>query len=162
MQSLRPTSILLGVLADKAIFVALALTLAALVGVSAPAFQMLALAAGLGATILGGFVGAWHARSRYLPHGLAVGAMGVAISFGRFIVNGIWPPAQAAAQHPLWWELLGWTGALFAGLLGGWLAHTAARRSFVQRNPRTGKARWGLWLPVIFAVIALLAFAEQL
>jgi hypothetical protein len=85
--------------------------------------------------------------------------MAVAISFGRFVVNAQWPPAEAAAQHPLWWELLGWTSAPFAGLLGGWLA---ARRSPIQPTPRSGGARWGLWLPVLLAFTTLFAFAEQL
>jgi orotate phosphoribosyltransferase len=107
MRSLRPASILLGVLADKVTFVASALALAGLVGVSAPAFGILAMCLGVAATAVGGFVAAWHARSRYLPHGLAVGVMAVAISPGRFLVNAQWPPAEAAAQHPLWWALSG-------------------------------------------------------
>ncbi len=99
LSGLGPTSILFGVLlVDKSVFIAWALTLAALMGVLAPAFQTLALALGLAATALGGFTAAWHARRRFLAHGLAVGAMAVAISFGRFAVNGLWPPAEVGAE----------------------------------------------------------------
>jgi hypothetical protein len=132
------------------------------VSVSSPPFQSLALACGLGSTFLGGFAAAWLARGEYLPHGVAVGAMAVAISFGRFVVNGVWPPAEAAAQHPLWWELLGWTGALLTGLTGGWFAGTITRRSLAQPSPRSNEVRWGLWLPVFLVVIAIFAFAEHL
>ncbi len=162
VSGLRPTSVLFGVLVDKSVFIASALTLAALVGVSAPAFQTLALALGLTATALGGFTAAWHARRRFRAHGLAVGAMAVAISFGRFVVNGLWPPAEAGAEHPIWWELLGWAGAVLAGLSGGCVANAVGRRSSGQAEPRPGEARWGIWLPVFLAIIALFAFAEQL
>ena len=162
MRSLRPTSILLGVLVDKTVFIALAFSIAALVGVSSPAFQNLALTCGLGSTALGGFVAAWHAGSKYVPHGFAVGTMAVAISFGRFLVNSLWPPAEHAVHHPLSWELLGWTGALLAGLVGGWCTDAATRRSLLQPSPRSGEANWSLWLPVFLALIALLAFAEQI
>ena len=162
VNGLRPTSILFGVLVDKSVFIVSALVLATLVGVSAPAFQTLALALGLAATALGGFTAAWHARRRFLAHGLAVGAMAVAISFGRFVVNGLWPPAQAGAEHPIWWELLGWAGAAVAGLSGGCIANPVGRRFSRQAEPRSGDARWGIWLPVFFAILALFAFAEQL
>jgi hypothetical protein len=162
MSTLRPTSILLGVLVDKGLFIVGALALAGLIGITAPAFQSLALALGLSATTLGAFVAARHARSRFFAHGFAVGVIAVAVSFGRFLVNTVWPPAEADAQHPIWWELLGWSGALVAGALGGWLANAVAERSSAQAEPRSGEAAWGLWLPVLFAIIALLAFAEQL
>jgi hypothetical protein len=162
MRNLRPSSILLGVLVDKTVFIASALTLSTFLSVSSPPFPYLALACGLGSTLLGGFTAACLARAEYLPHGLAVGAMAVAISFGRFVVNSVWPLAEAAAQHPLWWELLGWTGALLAGLTGGWFVGTIARRSLVRPSPRSNEVRWGLWLPVFLAVIAIFAFAEHL
>ena len=66
MCNLRPTSILLGVLVDKAVFIASALTLSAFVGVSSSLFQYVALACGLGSTFLGGFAAAWLARGEYL------------------------------------------------------------------------------------------------
>ncbi len=162
MRTLHPRSILLGVLVDKGVFIAGALALAGLMGITAPGFQSLALALGLSATTLGAFVAARHARSRFFAHGFAVGAIAVAISSSRFLVNTVWPPAEAGAQHPIWWELLGWSGALVAGVLGGWLANAVADRSSVQAEPRAGEAAWGLWLPVLLAVIALFAFAEQL
>lgn len=115
MTTLRPTSVLLGVLVDKAVFIAAVLGLAGLVGVEAPAFQSLALALGLTATALGALVAARHARHRPLAHGFAVGVVAVAVSFGRFVVNSIWPLAEAAARHAISWELLGWSGALLAG-----------------------------------------------
>lgn len=68
MSTLRPASILLGVLVDKGFFVASALALASLVGVTAPEFPWLALAVGLAATTLGAFVSARHARRRPLAH----------------------------------------------------------------------------------------------
>ena len=162
MGSLRPTSILLGVFVDKGIFVAFAIVLAAVLGLSSPAFQIMALACGLVATLLGGFVAAWHARGEYVLHGFGVGSMAVAISLSRFLVNIVWPPAQAAAVHPIWWELIGWTGALFAGLTGGWFAHLAARRSLVPLTPRPHELRRGLWSIVLLAVIVLFAIAEHL
>jgi hypothetical protein len=161
MAALRPSSILLGVLVDKGVFITAALALAALVGVAAPSFQSLALALGLAATALGALIAALHARSRHLAHGFAVGAIAVAVSFGRFVVNSIWPPAEAAAQHAISWELIGWGGALLAGLLGGWCAGVVREESSVQAEPRAD-AKWGLWLPVFLAIIALFAFAEQL
>ena len=160
LSGLRPTSVLFGVLVDKSVFVASALTLVAMVGVSAPAFQTRVLVLGPAATALGGFTAAWHARRRFLAHGLAVGAMAVAISFGRFVVNRLWP--VAAAEHPIWWELGGWVGAVLAGLSGGWIASAVGRRSSAQGEPRHGEARWGVWLPVFLAIVALFAFAEQL
>ena len=162
LSGLRPTSVLVGVLVDKSVFVASALTLTAMVGVSAPAFQTLVLVLGLAATAQGGFTAAWHARRRFLAHGLAVGAMAVAISFGRFAVNGLWPPAEAGAVHPIWWELLGWAGAAVAGVSGGCVANSVGRRFSRQAEPRPGDGRWGIWLPVFFAIVALFAFAEQL
>jgi hypothetical protein len=162
MRSLRPTSILLGVLVDKVTFVAGAIALAGVLGVAAPGFLSLALALGLATITLGGYVAGRHARSNPLGHGFAVGVVAVAISSGRFLVNTLWPPAEAAARHPIGWELLGWSGALAAGVLGGWLAKFVAERSSGQAQPRPGEARWGLWLPVFFAVIALFAFLEQL
>ena len=53
MRNLRLPSILLGVLVDKTVFIASALTLSAFVSVSSPPFQYLALAFGLGSTFLG-------------------------------------------------------------------------------------------------------------
>ena len=160
--NLRPTSILLGVLVDKGVFIAAVLALAGLVGVGAPAFQSLALALGLTATALGALVAAWHARRRPLAHGFAVGAIAVAISFGRFVVNSIWPLAEKAAQHVISWELFGWSGALLAGLLGGWCANAVPGRSAAQTELGVAEARWVVWLPVFLAIIALFAFAEQL
>ena len=162
LSGLRPTSVLFGVLVDKAVFVASALTLAAMVGVSAPAFQTAVLILGLAATALGGFTAAWHARRRFLAHGLAVGAMAVAISFGRFVVNGLWPPAEAGAVHSIGWELLGWAGAAVAGVSGGSVANSVSRRFSRQVEPRPGDARSSIGLPVFFALVALFAFAEQL
>jgi hypothetical protein len=160
--TLRPVSVLLGVLVDKGVFVAGAVALAGLLGVGAPAFQSMALALGLTATALGAFVAAWHARRQPLVHGFAVGAMAVAVSFGRFVVNSIWPLAEAAAQHAISWELFGWSGALLAGLVGGWCASIVTGRSAVQAEQVATEVRWGIWLPVFLAIIALFAFAEQL
>ena len=160
--TLRPTSVLLGVLVDKGVFIAAVLALAGLVGVGAPAFQSLALALGLIATSLGAIAAAWHARSRPLAHGFAVGATAVAISFGRFVVNSIWPLPEAAARHAISWELLGWSGALLAGLLGGFCANVLGGRTTTQAELGSAGARWAVWLPVFLAIIALFAFAEQL
>jgi hypothetical protein len=88
--------------------------------------------------------------------------MAVAISFGRFLVNTIWPIAEVGARHTISWELLGWSGAPLAGLLGGLLAKAVADRSSMQPEPRSAQTRWGVWLPVFLAIIAVFAFAEQL
>jgi hypothetical protein len=88
--------------------------------------------------------------------------MAVAVSFGRFVVNSIWPLAEAAAHHAISWELFGWSGALLAGLLGGWCASAATGRSAVQAERGSAEERWSIWLPVFLAIIALFAFAEQL
>jgi hypothetical protein len=136
--------------------------LAAAVGLSSPAFQTLVLPLGVATIVLGGFASARHARGERVAHGVAVGGMASLMSFSRFAVNSLWPPTEAAAIHPLWWEVLGWTSAPVAGLLGGWIAQAVARGSRTQRAPRPGEAGWGLWLPVLLAVIAFFAFAEQL
>src|SRR5262245_28838628 len=132
MTMLRPASVLLGVLVDKSLFITAVLALSAVVGVGTPAFQSFALGLGLTATTLGAFAAARYARCRPLAHGVAVGVMAVAISFGRFLVNTIWPLAEVAARHTISWELLGWSGAPVAGLLGGLLANAVADRSSVQ------------------------------
>ena len=159
MDKVRPGSILLGVLTDKLLFIAAALTLALILGTSNPAFQILVMPVGFGTIVCGGFVAAWHARSHCLLHGLAVGGLGVVISSARFGVNILWPPSEAAALHPLWWELLGWVGAPVAGLVGGWLAFIRAQQS--PREPRPASVRWAWWIPAYLAVIVLFAFAEQ-
>ena len=162
MTTLRPASVLLGVLVDKGLFIAAVIALAAVVGVGAPAFQSLALGLGLTATMLGALVAAWHARRRHLAHGSAVGVMALAISFGRFLVNSIWPLAEVGSRHTIAWELLGWSGAVLAGLLGGLLAKSIADRSSMQPEPRSAQTSWGFWVPVFLAIIAIFAFAEQL
>jgi hypothetical protein len=159
MRRVHPASVLLGVLVDKLTFVAIAVALASALGVSSPSFQILVMPVGFCAIGLGGFAAAWNARCEEPRHGLAVGVVGTAISFARFVVNTLWPPAEAAALHPLWWELLGWASAPVAGLIGGWLAHAPARRSL--RGPPRTPGSWVPWIPAYLAVIGLFAFAEQ-
>ncbi len=158
--SLRPVSILFGVLVDKLSFIAAALALASFVDASTPAFGNLALALGLMATAGGAFVAGRHAHLRPLAHGVAVGAIAVLISFGRFLVDRVWTP-EVDPAHPLWWELLGWSGALLAGALGGALA-ARSLRGREPPDPGASGTRWNLWSPILAAIVLLFAFVEQL
>jgi len=159
MCELRPGSVLLGVMVDKLAFIGAAVLLALAVGVSAPAFETLALCVVFGTMALGGFAAARHAQGHELLHGLAVGTMGGVITVSRFAVDALWPAAEAAAQHPLVWELAGWAGAPAAGLLGGLLARAVGMPLPAEGHPT---AAWRLWLPVYVAVVAFFAFLDQL
>lgn len=161
MRTLRPTSIIVGVLADKVLFVAAIIPIATSVGLESRAFPTIALAVGFASTFCGALLAAWHARQTYLLHGIAVGAVALLISFLRYTVNSVRPPA-AAAIHPLNWELLAWCAALLAGLVGGGLAQSFAARIAVPRSPRPDNPKWSVWLPVLLLIIALFALLEQL
>lgn len=126
LANLRPLSIFLGILSDKAFFIAAAVTRAMAVGIDSPSFALLTLGFGVLATGIGAVVAARHAGHRFVFHGLAVGVAALAISLGRFAVNSLSSLPNAGAAHPLWWELTGWTGAVLAGFAGGWVAGRGA------------------------------------
>ena len=157
---LRPDSVVLGVLVDKICFIVAALTLAAAIGTSSSLFGTAALALGLTATALGGFFAARHAACNSVAHGLAVGAIAVVISFGRFLANRAWP-LDLDPSHPLWWEILGWIGALAAGAVGG-RAAAASTELPVARDAFADGPKWSIWSPILLGLILVFALAEQL
>ena len=122
MKGLRAASILIGALVDKLLFLPAAVALVWIVGTDSLRFQLAALVVGSSATCAGAYVGARHARTRPLAHGIAVGVVALALSFARFLANTFAGPELGEAVHPLWWELVAWSLALAAGAVGGGLA----------------------------------------
>lgn len=114
---------------DKLGFIVLAGVLSTLLATTSFAFSGLALLAGFGCTTLGAFVAAVRASQEPLLHGLLVALVGFLISFGRFGVFSLDPPADPGAIHSLSWELLGWALVFLAGFVGGSLgSRQLARR----------------------------------
>lgn len=156
---LRVSAILIGVVVDKLVFLTVAAPLALVTGgISSAAFSAGALPVGIASTALGAFAAAGVARQRFFAHGQLVGVIAFLVSVARFAANAAWPPAHAAAVHPLWWESLAWSGALVSGAAGGF---AAGRLLTVRTDPRSD-ARPRVWLAVLVVLAGVLAMAEQL
>lgn len=119
MPKLSVSSVIIGQLVDKALFIPLVIVLVAMVGTDGAVFPLAALALGGACTLAGSFVAASRAKDAYLAHGVAVGAVTLLISFARFLV------AQFRAEplgHSIGWEVTSRATALLAGLAGGYIA----------------------------------------
>lgn len=128
-RGIRIGAIALGVLVDKAAFIVLATALTAMLSTSSTAFSVAALLLGTACTSLGAYVAALRAHTAFLTHGLLVAAVGFAISFARFPAFTLNPPEDSGAVHPLWWEFLGWSLLVVAGVFGGSIARRQAAES---------------------------------
>ncbi len=128
---IRIGSVALGVVVDKATFIILASGLAAILSTSSTAFSVVALLLGILCTTLGAYVASARAHAAFLTHGLLVAAVAFAISFARYVAFSMNPPDDPGAVHPLWWEFVGWSLLVVAGVLGGSLARRRAAESAV-------------------------------
>ncbi len=128
---IRIGSIALGVVVDKASFIILAAGLSAILSTSSTAFSVVALLLGILCTTLGAYVAAARAHAAFLTHGILVAAVAFAISFARYVALSMNPTDDPGAIHPLWWELVGWSLLVVAGLLGGSLARRQVAESAV-------------------------------
>ena len=128
---IRIGSVALGVLIDKASFILLAAGLSAILSTSSTAFSVAALLLGTLCTTVGAYVAAARAHAAFLTHALLVAAVAFAISFARYLAFSMNPPDNPGAVHPLWWELVGWSLLVAAGVLGGSLARRRAAESAV-------------------------------
>ena len=124
---LRPRSILIGAVVDKLVFIPCAFALVATLGTGSLRFQLAALVVGSGATGIGGYVGARHARRQPIAHGLAIAGVAFLLSLARFLASAAASDVDNPAAHPLWWEFVAWALTLGAGLLGGWFAAARPR-----------------------------------
>ena len=131
MDRIRVGSVALGVAVDKVTFVILAGGLSVALSTSSTAFSIVALLLGTACTTLGAYVAATRARAAFMTHGLLVAGVGFAISFARYIAFAMNPPPDPGALHPLWWEFLGWSLLVVAGVLGGSLARRRTPESAV-------------------------------
>ena len=128
---IRIGSVALGVLIDKSSFILLAAGLSAILSTSSTAFSVAALMLGTLCTTVGAYVAAARAHAAFLTHALLVAAVAFAISFARYLAFSMNPPDNPGAVHPLWWELVGWSLLVAAGVLGGSLARRRAAESAV-------------------------------
>ncbi len=131
VHGIRIGSVALGVVIDKASFIILASGLSAVFSTSSTAFSVVALLLGTLCTTLGAYFAAARAHAAFLTHGLLVAAVAFAISFARYVAFSMNPPDDPGAIHPLWWELVGWSLLVVAGLLGGSLARRQVAESAV-------------------------------
>jgi len=117
------SSVILGELVDKAIFIPLVFGLVAVVDTSTALFSTLALALGSLSTLAGSYFAASRAVRLFITHALLVAALTFGLSFTRFILV---QSGDEPSVHPLWWEFVSWGFTFLAGYLGGFLAQVRA------------------------------------
>ncbi len=113
------TSVLLGQLVDKVLFIPLVVGLVSLVDTSTNLFSVLAVLLGTGCTIAGAYYAARRAARSHVLHGILVAAITFALSFARFLSVQL---GEDPSVHPLWWEFVAWASTFLAGYIGGSLA----------------------------------------
>lgn len=122
--SLSISSVVLGELVDKSLFIPLVIGLVALVDLSTTLFSVLALLLGSLCTLAGAYYAANRAKRAFITHAMLVAALTFAISFIRFLF------AQSSDEpsiHPLWWEFVSWGFVFISGYIGGFLAQNRAQ-----------------------------------
>ena len=122
------SSVLLGELVDKALFVPLVVGLVAFVDSSTPLFSVLALVTGTSCTTAGAYFAAHRARRLFLTHAMGVSVLTFVLSFIRFLVA---QSSDEPSVHPLWWEFVSWALVFLAGYAGGCLARSRAQPTAV-------------------------------
>ena len=128
ISGLSISSVLLGELVDKTLFVPLVVGLVAFVDSSTLLFSVLALAIGTFCTTAGAYFSAHRARRLFLTHAIGVSVLTFVLSFIRFLVA---QSSDEPSVHPLWWEFVGWTLVFLAGYAGGYLARSRAQPTAV-------------------------------
>jgi hypothetical protein len=90
---------------------------------ASPEFLLASLIAGLLCTVFGAYVGARRAACFYVRHGawIAVGSAIVGVLL--YVI-----PAQAESRPPMWFDMVGFTLMIPAGVAGGLLARYHSRR----------------------------------
>ena len=134
MRGLRLSSVVLGVVVDKAIAILTIGSLMAFFDATSQIFQNTALVAGFLATTVGAFVAGHHAKHRAVAHGVAVGLAAFVISFSRFALATYFSSPDSSAAHPFSWELIAWASVIAAGFAGGHIASRAIELRAAQQG----------------------------
>lgn len=117
------SSIILGQLVDKALFIPSVFLLVASLDPLSTTFSILALVLGSLCTFAGSYFAAHRAKHSFVLHAMLVASITFALSFTRFLFSRF---SDEPSIHALWWEFLSWSMVFVVGFLGGSLAKKTA------------------------------------
>jgi len=117
------SSVVLGQLVDKALFIPTVFLLVATLDPLSTTFSILALVLGSLCTFAGSYFAAHRAQKAFVLHAMLVATITFAFSFTRFVFSRF---VDEPSVHSLSWEFTSWILVFVVGFLGGSLAKQRA------------------------------------